>query len=157
MRKVGLVLKAKMMKLTQIYNNKDAQIWVNNPYCYLQINWLQHPTSTSFRQTLIFALNYALAYQVSCWMCDMREIIYLELTDQNWLVREVFPAFDPMSHHVYAFLVGTKGEELCCSYHINELVEERKDLNEKINIEIFFEKNLAQQWLLDQGKVRHCA
>ena len=145
MRKVGLMLAATMMKLIEIYANEDVQIKVNNLQCYLQINWLQHPTSTSFRQTLNYALNYALAHQVSCWLCDMREIVYLELTDQNWLVRNLFPAFDPMSHHVYAFLVDTKGEELCCSYHIQELVAESKDLNEKIKIEIFFEKNLAQQ------------
>jgi len=145
MRKVGLVLKAKRMELVQIYSNEDAQIKVDNLHCYLQINWLQHPTSTSFRQTLNSALNYALAHQVSCWLCDMREIVYLEVTDQNWLVREVFPAFDPMGHHLFANVVGTKGQEVFCSYHIHELVAERDSLNEKIEIEIFFEKDLAQQ------------
>jgi len=133
------------MELVEIYSNKDAQIKVNNPQCYLQITWLQHPTSTSFRQTLLFASNYALANQVCSWMCDMREIIYLELMDQNWLVREIFPAFDPLSHHLYAYVVGTKGQEVFCSYHIHTLVAERENLNEKIEIEIFFEKSIAQQ------------
>jgi len=148
------MLKAKRMELVEIYSNKDAQIKVNNPQCYLQITWLQHPTSTSFRQTLLFASNYALANQVCSWMCDMREIIYLEVTDQNWLVREIFPAFDPMSHHLYAYVVGTTGQEVFCSYHIHTLVAEKENLNRKIKIEIFFEKSIAQQWLLDQGTVK---
>jgi len=144
-----------MINLLLIYANEDVQLEVDEKNTCLQLTWLQHPSSDSFRHIITCASNYALAHQINSWMCDMRKIAYLEVSDQNWLVREIFSAFDPKRQHEYAYVVSTEGHELYSSYHIHNLVQEDASLKENIHVEIFFEKEIAQMWLLDQAKVSH--
>jgi hypothetical protein len=141
-----------MLPLPVIYANNDAQIAVDEPNKYLQVSWLQHPSSESFRNIITYALNYAQVHRITLWLCDMRQIIYLELKDQHWLIQEVFPTFSPTEKHEFAYVVSTKGLEIYTSFHIHELVLRNGNLRQKIQIEIFFEKDIARQWLLDRKK-----
>jgi hypothetical protein len=141
-----------MLPLPVIYANNDAQIAVDEPNMYLQITWLQHPSSESFRQIITYALNYTNAHDISSWLCDMRQIVYLELKEQHWLIYEVFPAFDSTEKHGFAYVVSTTGVELYTSFHIHDMVLKDGDLRQKMQIEIFFEKDVARQWLLDKKK-----
>jgi len=140
------------MELTEIYANEDAQIAVDEINKYIQVTWLQHPSSESFRHIQLLALHHTIEKQLILWLCDMCKIVYLEVEDQNWLIREIFSAFDSERQHEFAYVVGTEGMELFTSFRIHDLIENDPHLSKIINTEIFFEKEIARQWLLDQAK-----
>ena len=140
------------MELTEIYANADAKIALDEVNRYIQVTWLKHPSSESFRHIQLLALSSVIEKQLVLWLCNMCKIVYLEVEDQNWLVRKVFSAFDPDKQHEFAYVVGTEGTELFTTFHIHDLVENDPQLSKILHIEIFFDEDIARQWLLDQTK-----
>jgi len=137
------------MELTSIILNEYVHVEANTENKYIQVTWLKQPSSKDFRETHKNALDFALNNNLLLWLCDMREMVYLEIADQNWLVREIFYSFDPAYNHGFAYVVSTAGLESMTSFRIHDLVTNDPDLHKQLKIEIFFQKQIAQQWLFD--------
>jgi len=137
------------MELTSILLNEYASVETNLENKYIQVTWLTQPKSEAFRETHKKALQNALQHELIVWLCDMREMLYLEVADQNWLVREIFTSFDPSFNHGVAFVVSTAGLELMTSLRILEMVKNSPELHKQLKVEIFFQKSIAQQWLFE--------
>jgi len=141
------------MELTSILLNEYAFVETNIENKYIQVTWLTQPKSEGFRETHQNALQYALQHDLTMWLCDMREMLYLEIADQNWLVRQIFSSFDPNYSHGVAFVVSTAGLELMTSLRIHEMVKEDPELQKLVKVEIFFQKQMAQQWLSEMKEL----
>jgi len=137
------------MKLTSIHSNEYAQVQVDEENKFIQVTWLKQPPSEVFRQVQTKALQHALEQELTIWLCDMQGMAYLEMADQNWLVRDIFPSFDPRLHHLFAYVINTAGLELMSSLRIHDLVQNNPQLHQRLQVEIFLQKELAQQWLTD--------
>lgn len=100
------------MLLTVIFADQDAIVEIDEVNNYLQLTWLQHPSSESFRHIVTIASQYAANQQLTLWLCDMRKLSYLLMSDQNWLVREIYATLDPKKQYECAYLVSKEGLEL---------------------------------------------
>lgn len=140
------------MNLIQIYQDDISLIKVDNKAKYLEACWHKQPASANFRQTKALALDYALKHNLTLWLCDMRQIIYLNMEDQNWLVREIFAAFNTHTKHEIAYVINTTTLELATTFLIHELVKNYPELQSTVKVEIFFEIEIARQWLFDTAK-----
>jgi len=135
------------MILTSIDSNEYAQVHANEQKRFIQVTWLQQSPSEVFRQVQTKALAHALEHELTTWLCDMQEMAYLEMADQNWLVREIFTSFDPKHQHVFAYVINSAGFELMSSFRIHDLVKHHPELHQRLRVDIFLSKDLAQQWL----------
>jgi len=141
------------MELITILSKKYVFVEANIQDRYIQITWLEQPKSDDFRETKTSALNFVLKHDITRWLCDMRGMVYLEIADQNWLVREIFSSFNPQHSHVLAYLISTAGLESMTSFRIHELVTNDPELNKQLSVEIFFQKQIALQWLFETQKI----
>ena len=141
------------MELTTIFSKKYVLVEANIQDKYIQITWLAQPKSEDFRETKKGALDFVLKHDLTRWLCDMREMVYLEIADQNWLVREIFSSLNPKHTHVLAYLVSTAGLESMTSFRIHELVTNDPKLDKQLSVEIFFQKQMALQWLFEAQKI----
>jgi hypothetical protein len=141
------------MNLTQIYLDENAKIEVDTTLNYLQVTFLNQPCSINFKKIKALALKYALDHKLTLWLCDMQEVLYLSYNDQTWLVREVFEALNTNFKHEIAYVVNTQSLELRTTFRLHDLVKNSPELNKLLKVEIFFETEIAQQWLLDPVKL----
>ncbi|TXK36954.1 hypothetical protein FVR03_16380 [Pontibacter qinzhouensis] len=100
-----------------------------------------------FSEVQTKAFKYALAYELTIWVCDMRGMAYLEVADQNWLIRDIFTAFDPRFQQLFAYIINSTGLELMSSLRIEDLVQHDPQLHQRLQVGIFLNKESAQQWL----------
>jgi len=140
------------MELTQIYSNAIARVEADIKQKYIQVTWLKHPKSEEFRDVHTNALSYAYENHLTAWLCDMRQVSYLEVGDQNWLVREIFSGFNPDMTHEFAFVVSHLGLELMSSFRVHDLVRNDQELQKLIKTDIFLDIKSAQMWLFQMGE-----
>jgi len=68
---------------------------------FIQITWLAQPKSEDFRETNTSALYFVLKHYITKWLFNMRGMVYLEIADQIWLVREIFSSLNPKYSHFW--------------------------------------------------------
>ncbi|MDQ3290231.1 MAG: hypothetical protein M3Q05_02960 [Bacteroidota bacterium] len=92
-------------------------------------------------------------HKLNKWLCNMQEIEFLEISDQNWLVQEVFASLSPTFKHEFAYVISPVVLEVMTTYHIHDVVNSNPDIQNKLLIEIFFDVDAAQQWLFSSVSV----
>ena len=140
------------MNLKLVFTHDSATIEADHALNYIQLIWLKHPTSEEFREVITIAHKYASENTLTKWLCNMQEIHSLDNADQQWLVREIFTAFDPNHKHDYAYVISAMVSEVLATYHIHDLVQADPVLRDRITIEIFLQIENAQQWLFSKVK-----
>jgi hypothetical protein len=135
-----------MISLTCFYQTDFVSIELNKDLRYVQITWLQQPSSELFRSETKQLVDFALEHNYTNALFDVRHRDYLDIGDQNWLVREVFPLFKQTIR--LAYLVSTVGLEIMDTFKIHDLVINNTELKRHIEIDIFLDKEDALEWLL---------
>ena len=138
------------MKLEIVYHNDFIRVEVNEAKSYIQTTWLQQPTSQNFREQLKRVADIALAGQLTKALFDVRARAYLEIADQNWLIREIVPLFCEKTLW-FAYVVSKTAYEIMDVHRIQEAIEKNKPLTEHLKIEIFLLPEEAEAWLLNSG------
>ena len=83
----------------------------------------------------------------------MQQVVYLDNGDQYWLVREIFEALNTASKHEIAYVVNTNSLDLRTTFRIHDIVRSTPEMHKLIKVEIFFEAEIARQWLFDPVKL----
>ncbi|MGV3588550.1 MAG: hypothetical protein ACO1OF_16210 [Adhaeribacter sp.] len=136
-----------MIPVTLIYETDFVKIEENRDFNYIQISWLKQPTSALFREETKKLVDYALLNNISKSLFDVRKRDYLEVSDQNWLMRDIFPLF--YDRHVkIAYLVNSVGLEIMDTFRIHDSVFNNPELKYSVHIEIFLDLPDALEWLL---------
>ena len=135
------------MELQTILSTNTAIIQVNLARSYIELDWLTHPDSQVFREVITQAHSYAREHHVTKWLCNIQRADFIEAEDQQWMVQQVFTAFNPDLHHNYAYIIQPRISEVVSAYHIHDLVELDANLKSRINIAVFVDIDHAQQWL----------
>jgi hypothetical protein len=136
-----------MIPVTTLYQTDFVSIEINKDLSFIQIAWLQQPSSELFRKETKRLVDFALANNYSNSLFDVRNRDYLDLSDQIWLVRDVFPLFKGRSIRL-AYLVSIVGLEIMDTFQIHDLVINNPELQRHIEIDIFLDKEDALRWLL---------
>jgi hypothetical protein len=136
-----------MIPVTILYQTDFVSIEYNKDLSYIQIAWLQQPSSDLFRQETQRLVDFALANNYTNALFDVRKRDYLDMSDQIWLVRDIFPLFKGRSIRL-AYLVSIVGLEIMDTFQIHDLVINNPELKLHIEIDIFLDKEDALKWLL---------
>jgi hypothetical protein len=137
------------MDLEAVYQSKYIQVAINPEQDYLQATWLQQPTSESFREQIRLVVDLALARNIKKALFDVRQRAYLEIADQNWLVREIVPLFVGTNLR-FAYVVSETTLEVMDTYRIQVAVENNPVLSEQVIIKMFLDPQEAQTWLFSK-------
>jgi hypothetical protein len=139
-----------MVPVTAYYRSDFVIIEYNQELSYIEITWLKQPDSALFRRETKRLTKFVLSHNYKFALIDVRKRDYLDISDQNWLVREIFPMLK--GHNVrLAYLVSTVGLEIMDTFHIHDKVINNPELKRHIEIDIFLDKEDALKWLL-QGQ-----
>ncbi|KAA5547958.1 hypothetical protein [Adhaeribacter rhizoryzae] len=136
-----------MIPVTLIYETDFVKIEENRDFKYIQINWLKQPSSVLFREETQKLVDYALIHDFNKSLFDVRKRDYLEVSDQNWLVRDIFPLFHNR-HIKIAYLVNSVGLEIMDTFRIHDSVFNNPALKHNVHIEIFLDLADALEWLV---------
>ncbi len=135
------------MLLQTVYANQTARLQVNVEQSYLELEWLTHPDSASFRAIISQAQEYAQEHHLTKWLCNMQQAEFLELADQHWLVAEIFTHFPRQVQHDFAYFIRPMVLEVLATYHIQDLVEVDERLNSNLKVAVFTDIDQAREWL----------
>lgn len=136
-----------MVPVTTYYQTDFVSIEYNQELSYIQITWLKQPDSALFRRETTRVADFALGNDYKFALFDVRKRDYLDISDQNWLVREVFPLFKGRNMRL-AYLVSIAGLEIMDTFHIHDRVVNNPELKWHFEIDIFLDKEDALKWLL---------
>ena len=134
------------MQLEVIHQSDTMEVAIDAEQSYLQATWLQQPSSQSFREQLWFVADQALARKTTKALFDVRKRAYLEIADQNWLVREIVPLFAGRPLR-FAYVVSETTLEAMDTYRIQVAIASNPQLSEQIKVELFLDPPEAQAWL----------
>ncbi len=133
----------------------DGQICLDNTCCTLFYNakinalgviWKGQATSGQYREVFIKSLEMMILYRAHYWISDMRKQGAVKMEDQQWMVKEIFPA--AVQHGL------RKG---VCIYdpgqHNEEYRERLRQTSLTLGIETFFFQSYqsAEEWIESQG------
>lgn len=138
------------MSQQTILSNLDVTLITEQENNFLQLTWHQQPTAQLFRETYLTLLQNTLDQNLTYWICDMRNMYFLEVGEQNWLVQDIFGALNKALTYKLAYVVSSEGLELMTSYRIIEMVKSNPALEATIKIETFFELPSAKRWLFNK-------
>lgn len=135
-----------MIPVAPVYETEFVSIEVNNDLKYVQVTWHQQPSSALFRKETMRVVDLAMEQGYQKSLFDVRNRHYLDMGDQNWLVRDVFPMFD--THKIrLAYLVSTVGLEIMDTFKIHDQVIHNPELKKHIDIDIFLDREDALKWV----------
>lgn len=133
--------------MDQILQNEYATVAIDKESRLVEVKWLQHCENSTFREILTKVLHQANADAVIRWLCDMRELKYVLVADQNWLVKELLPSLNPSLSHRFSYVVSRTNLELMSSLQIQDMVREDPRLSDRFELEVFLNKEEATDWL----------
>jgi hypothetical protein len=137
-----------MIPLITHYQTEFVKVEFNKDLSFIQITWLQQPSSDLFRKETMLVVDFAIRNNYSNALFDIQNRSYLDISDQNWLVREVFPLLKGRRIRL-AYLVSTVGLEIMDVFHVHDLVINNSELKRHLEIDIFLDKEDALKWLLE--------
>ena len=141
-----------MISVVPVYQTEYVTVEVDPAWKFIQITWLQQPSSDLFRRETNWVVDYARQHGYHRALFDVRKRNYLDMGDQNWLVHEVFPAF--RSYHIrLAYLVSTVGLEIMDTFKIHDQVIQNPALKQHLTIDIFLDREDALNWVLEPLEV----
>ena len=137
-----------MIPVILIYETEFVEIEANPELFFIQITWLQQPSSALFQEETNKLVQYALTNNFNKSLFDVRKRDFLDIADQNWLVRDVFPLFKGRQIQL-AYLVNSAGLEIMDTFRIHDCVINNPELKRSVHIEIFLDLEDALEWLMD--------
>jgi hypothetical protein len=126
----------------KIYENAFISVEIDNNLDFIQIVWLQHPDSDTFRHCYAQATELALIRNCRFWLSDARAVHYLEFADQNWFLHYMVPLLRGSKLLKYARI----NSEESLSMLDTDRILQQLDLS-KGRVGIFLDRAAALDWL----------
>ena len=135
------------MHVTLVYASEFITIKVNQGMRYVETTWLQQPSSQEFREQLRRVIDFALANNSNKALFDIRQRAYLEIADQNWLMRDIVPLF--AQHNIrFAYVISETTLAALDVFRIQSILETNPADNRIFKMKTFLSKAEALTWLL---------
>jgi hypothetical protein len=93
------------------------------------------------------AVDLAKRYDVRNWLDDARNVAYLNIETQNWLLRCIVPQLVQNNMHKLVRVVLDEPLAFLTSYSVTDKIASRPELAGKLNCEIFTDVDNALSWL----------
>ncbi|AMM52558.1 hypothetical protein TH61_17110 [Rufibacter sp. DG15C] len=134
--------------LQQVFKDDLISIQIDKDLSLLYVEWFKHPQSSEFREVYQRLADIILGSQVKYWLSDARAIHYLELGDQNWIIKEMAPLLKQSKLLKFARLITKEGMEMMDVVRLYDQLEHNPELVVKTKFELFNNSEDALEWLL---------
>ena len=134
-----------------VFSNNCIRIEVDVTAGIIFVEWLRHPSSLEFRRLYQKASDISFEYNCLYWISDARAVHYLEIADQNWILRELAPRLKTTSLLRYARVMTEDGVAMLDAARVRDNVMNSPYLTEgKFQVQFFLDKESALEWLLSE-------
>jgi hypothetical protein len=126
-------------------DNAASTVFYNVKINALGVIWKSQATSEQYRQVFIKSLEMMMMYHSTYWISDMRKQGEVQMDDQKWMIKEIFPA---------AVQQGLK--KGVCIYdpeqHNKDYRERLRQTSLVLGVETFFFESYqsAEEWIEQQ-------
>lgn len=137
-----------MIKLQLVYANSLVRVEESKTLKYIQITWLQQPNSKKLRKEIQLFTDYLIYNNYNRALSDVRNRIYMEMADQNWLNQEILPLYEKTGKFRFAYVISPANLEMMDIYRIHEFVQQEPEMYQQLALEIFLDLQEAREWLI---------
>lgn len=113
----------------------------------LTTTWQQHPSSEELRRHLLIIADLIQQHRCRYWLSDAHSLYYVELADQNWLVREVLSRIHPTVKKIARILTKESLLLLDMQHIFDKIATQPQLAASGMQIETFLDKESAIVWL----------
>jgi hypothetical protein len=136
----------------KMYQDEFVLIEVDDSLKFLQIVWLQHPDSDTYRRAFSFATETFLSRKYRFWLSDSRKVHYLEFADQNWMLRDMVPLLGNSCLSKFARINSEEGLSLLDVDRVLSNLDQSADIKINVQVAVFLDKQQALNWLFPTGE-----
>lgn len=136
-------------QLMPVFQNSYLRIYLNVAMKFIRVLWLRHPSSDEFREGFSKAAELTIAHKCQYWLSDSRAIHYLELADQNWLIRLVTQLLPQSRLYKFARLNTPESLAMMDVPRTFSELEKLPEWQQHITMKVFTEEDDALAWLFD--------
>jgi hypothetical protein len=129
------------------FKTNAAIINVNQDDALLSICWDCHTDSEDFKKSYQLAVDLTHRFMINKWLIDARNVAFLNIENQNWIVRSIAPQLHPHNMHKVARVVLDEPLAMLTSYNVVDKITSLPELACKLDWEIFTDFDHALFWL----------
>ena len=131
----------------KIFEDEFIQIDVDASLGLIQVVWLQHPDSPTFRRCFSLAADLALNRNCRYWLSDARQVHYLEFADQNWILNHMAPLLGNSCLNKFARVNSIEGLSLQDLDRVMKRLEDSPHVKSSLEIAVFLDVEESLDWL----------
>lgn len=136
----------------KVFEDAFISIEVDDQLKFIQIVWLQHPDSVTFRQGFARAAEISLSRNCHFWLSDSRAVHYLEFAEQNWILDRMAPLLGHSCLTKFARVNSPEGLDLLDMDRILYGLELSPHVKSDFEIAVFMDKQQALNWLFPRAE-----
>jgi hypothetical protein len=109
--------------------------------------WLQHPDSETYRKGFSRSAEVVLRHNCQYWLSDSRQIHYLEIADQNWIVSQIAPLMGNSCLNKFARVNSVEGLYLQDLDRVMQQLETSPHVKSELEVAVFLDMEQSINWL----------
>ncbi|QHL86771.1 hypothetical protein GU926_04680 [Nibribacter ruber] len=139
-----------MQSLISVYKDDTVLLEETVEKRFLKATWLKHPSSAQFREAALQIVHFVSERQVHFLLVDGRKVQFLDLSDQNFLLQQIYTAMPrDWTLHI-SYILNQASYNLMDIYRIGEKVQADESLNRRLKTNISLDEAAAYYWLLGE-------
>jgi len=131
-----------------LYLDDFAKIACDTDASYIELEWLQHPTTEAFRKCFYRAVELAIEMGAVNWLSDARAIHYIDFANQNWVIEHILPMLPKTKVKKFARITSLESISLMDTGRIYSCLDELSSKTQKLTLADFTTREDAMDWLL---------
>jgi hypothetical protein len=137
----------------KVFEDEFISIKIDNKLKFIQVSWLQHPDSDTFRRCFALAAEIVLARRCRYWLSDSRAVHYLEFAEQNWILDTMAPLLGNSCLTKFARINSQESLALLDIDRILYGLELSPHIRYAQELAIFMDKQEALDWLFRETEI----
>jgi hypothetical protein len=129
------------------FKTNSAIININQEDSLVSLRWDSHTVLYDIKQSYQLAVDLAKRFGVRNWLSDARNVAYLNIETQNWLLRCIAPQLQQNNMHKLVRVVQDEPLAILTSFSVADKIAGCPELACKLNCEIFTDVDNALSWL----------
>ncbi|MGV3502627.1 MAG: hypothetical protein ACO1O1_02915 [Adhaeribacter sp.] len=131
----------------RVFEDEFLQIDLDAGLGLVKAVWLQHPDSDRYREGFSRAAEIVLQHNCRYWLSDSRQIHYLEIADQNWILHHMAPMMGNSCLSRFARVNSIEGLYLQDLDRVMQQLESSPHLKSDLEIAVFLDMEQSINWL----------
>ncbi|MEJ8803850.1 hypothetical protein [Pontibacter sp. H249] len=138
------------LQLENAYQDDFLLAEIDKAFGFMRVTWYCHPNSQEFRRLFEILVNLVIKHKIKYWLSKSTAILYLEFSDQNWVLDHVIPPLRLSGLTKYARITTKECMTLMDVSRIISNLDQEKISGSKLTLEQFLTEEDALDWLLSE-------